>query len=449
MLFCRAPYALPSTLAGPTLARAATSICYPPLDMGELQWDYEDLHNQQSLEVYGLEWYCDNGYTPQYQSRVQDYNGFNGYAPRTADPIHETGMHSPFPIHPTLGTTFLQLQPWTMPQVPQWPSTLTSQSTYQASLFFSSLPPTTPTSVAPASVAPASVIPADSCTSLGPQKPLTDADRERMCRYHEKNPTDNQTFIASMFGVERSTVSKILSRRDKYMYRGNDRPTSKLRDIERTLSNWAKKHQEQGLLLSDAVIKEKARFFAQAVGSQKSLRKINGTKWLEKFKEKNHIMGTEAEQSEGASYSPSNVHSPEAISSTSSSRLSPASTTEIASALPTIGESMLPSSTQAPNSMQPPALPSISDTGGREPFADSWVTTPSREEAACALELVMSFFQSHRANFFVESQECVAIRRLIEKLRIKPSSQAHASDTRCVTEPDVAKTTLEAFDVDY
>ncbi|RYO47940.1 hypothetical protein AA0116_g12785 [Alternaria tenuissima] len=270
-----------------------------------------------------------------------------------------------------------------------------------------------------------------------------------MCRYHEQNPTANQTDIANIFGVERSTVSKILSRGGKYINRGNDRPTSKLRDIERTLSNWAKKHQQQGLLLSDAAIQEKACFFALAVGSQESLEEINGTKWLEKFKEKNLIMGAEAEQSEGASYPPSNVHSPKAISSPSPSRSSPASTTEIASALSTIGESMLPSSTQAPNSTQPPALPSISDTGGREPFADSWVTTPSREEAACALELIMSFFQSHRANFFVEPQDYATIGNLIEKLRIKPSSQPHASDTRCVTEPDVVKTTLEAYDVDY
>ncbi|KAB2100040.1 hypothetical protein AG0111_0g11638 [Alternaria gaisen] len=316
---------------------------------------------------------------------------------------------------------------------------LTSQSTYQASLCSLSLPPTTP----------ASAISFDSRTSSEPRNALTDSDRERICRYHEKNPTASQTYIANIFGVERSTVSKILRQKERYMYWGDERSASKLGGIERTLSNWAKKHQEQGLLLSDAVIRDKARFFAQAVGSQKSLRKINGTTWLEKFKQKNHIMGEGAEQSEGASCPPSNVHSPKAVSSASPSRLSPTSTTEIASTLPNIGESMLPSSTQVPNSMQPPALPSISQTGGRESFADSPATSLPQEEAARALESVLSFFQSQKADILVESQDYATICNLIEKLRIKPSSQPHASDTRCVTEPDVVKTTLEAYDVDY
>jgi len=233
------------------------------------------------------------------------------------------------------------------------------------------------------------------------------------------------------------------------MYRGSDRSTSKLRDIERTLANWAKKRQEQGLPLSDAVIQKQARFFAQAVGTPKGLRKINSTCWLEKFKQKNHIMGVGAEQSEGASCPPSNVHSPKAISSASPSRLSPASTTEIASTLPNIGESMLPSSTQVPNSMQPPALPSIINTGGRESFADSPATSLPQEEAARALESVLSFFQSQKADIFVESQDYATICNLIEKLRIKPSSQPCDSDMRRVTEPDFTTTTLEAFDVDY
>ncbi|KAH8621296.1 hypothetical protein IG631_24069 [Alternaria alternata] len=156
--------------------------------MGELQLNYRNPHNQRPLEGHDLDWYWNSGYSPQYQYRVQDYNGFNGYASRTADPIQETGMHSPFPTHPTLGTTTLQLQPWIMPQVPQWPSMLTSQSTYQASLCSSSLPPTTPVSV----------ISFDWRTSSEPRNALTDSDRERICRYHEKNPTASQTYIASM-----------------------------------------------------------------------------------------------------------------------------------------------------------------------------------------------------------------------------------------------------------
>lgn len=246
-----------------------------------------------------------------------------------------------------------------------------------------------------------------------------------------------------------------MTQKDKYINLDGDslssikKPKRKLLELEHTLANWAKKRQKQGLPLSDAIIQEKARFFAQAVGAQKSLEKVDCTSWLESFKKENHLMGVGTEQLEGTSYPPSNVHSPEAISSTSTGRSSPVSTIDIGRALPTIGDSALASSNQVPNSVQPPALPRISQTGGRQTFVDSSVTSLPQEEAARALELVMSFFQSQNTKFFVESQDYAVIRRLIEKLRIKPNSQAHASDTRWVTELDVAKTTLEAFDVDY
>jgi len=193
MLFCRPLTLYPARLLAQLLHERTTSIRYPPFGMGELQLNYGDPQNQRPLEGRDLDWYWDSGYSPQHQYRVQDYNGFNGYIPRTADTIYETGMPLAFQMDSTPGIAYPQLQSWMMPQVPQWPSMLTSQSTYQTSLCSSSLPPTTP-----ASVAPSSVISAESCTSLGPRKPLTDSDREHMCRYHEQNPTANQTDIASM-----------------------------------------------------------------------------------------------------------------------------------------------------------------------------------------------------------------------------------------------------------
>ena len=52
-------------------------------------------------------------------------------------------------------------------------------------------------------------------------------------------------------------------------------------------------HQRQGLPLDDNVIREKARFFATTVGSADS-QKLNSTNWLEKFKQKNHLMGAKS-----------------------------------------------------------------------------------------------------------------------------------------------------------
>jgi len=69
------------------------------------------------------------------------------------------------------------------------------------------------------------------------------------------------------------------------------RAKGKFPDIERALSNWVRNMQKQGHPLTDAAIKEKARFFATTVGNNESHLKTNSTSWLEKFKQKNGIGG--------------------------------------------------------------------------------------------------------------------------------------------------------------
>lgn len=130
----------------------------------------------------------------------------------------------------------------------------------------------------------------------------------------------------------------MLRQKEKYLYQDDGsrspikRSKGKFPDIERALSNWARNHQRQGLPLSDAIIREKARFFAQTVGNSESHLNANSTSWLEKFKQKNHLMGAStrkgsiAEESEGNSNLPSNVHTPGAISPTSPGGVSPATT---------------------------------------------------------------------------------------------------------------------------
>jgi hypothetical protein len=132
-----------------------------------------------------------------------------------------------------------------------------------------------------------------------------------------------------------STVSKVLRQKEKYLYQDDGsrspikRSKGKFPDIERALSNWAKNHQRQGLPLTDGIIREKARFFATTVGNTDSSLKANSTSWLEKFKQKNNLMGARsrkssiAEESEGTSNPPSNVHTPGGISPASPSGISP------------------------------------------------------------------------------------------------------------------------------
>jgi hypothetical protein len=68
--------------------------------------------------------------------------------------------------------------------------------------------------------------------------------------------------------------------------------------------------------MSDALIKEKLRFFSLSVGSPDSHLKANNSSWLEKFKQKNNLMGSKsrknsvAEESEGPSLPGSGAQTP-------------------------------------------------------------------------------------------------------------------------------------------
>ena len=94
-----------------------------------------------------------------------------------------------------------------------------------------------------------------------------------------------------------STVSKVLRQKEKYLSTEDGsrspvkRSKGKFPDIERALSIWAKNHQKQGLALNDNIIRDKARFFATTVGSSECHTKVNSGVWLEKFKQKNYLLG--------------------------------------------------------------------------------------------------------------------------------------------------------------
>jgi hypothetical protein len=368
----------------------------------------------------------------------------------------------------------------------------------------------------------------------------------------------------------------VLRQKEKYLYQDDGsrspikRSKGKFPDIERALANWARNHQRQGLPLSDAIIRDKARFFANTVGNSESHLKANSNSWLEKFKQKNHLMGARsrkgsiAEESEGASNPPSNVQTPGAISPTSPGGVSPSTTvaakkslenlksespdaydfsnqrrpfhsqsstslssvftdtapssfsagptspnslsspfftpdsacgpspfmgrqpanaqpgssnfqrprsqtfpmlvgveqymsppassdaldspmTELPGSLAAIDEAMAVSPKQLTHSMQPPPLP-INHNDDKCSSTDSSPITPSQEEAARALELVMNFFQSQNAGFVVEPQEYVTIGKLMEKLRIKRSSESVPLGMRRISETEFTLAKLEGVD---
>ena len=112
------------------------------------------------------------------------------------------------------------------------------------------------------------------------------------------------------------------------------RSKGKFPDIERALSNWARNHQRQGLPLSDSVIREKARFFATTVGSSDSHVKVNSNNWLEKFKQKNHLLGAKPRKASDANDS-DNGYTADSISGTQTpSNMSPVSPIGVSSPSP-------------------------------------------------------------------------------------------------------------------
>lgn len=100
-----------------------------------------------------------------------------------------------------------------------------------------------------------------------------------------------------------STVSKVLRQKEKYLFPDGGRRSpikktkGKFPDIERALSNWIKNHQRLGEEINDALIREKAMFFARTVGSPEGHEKILTSSWLEKFKQKNYIVDSPGRKS--------------------------------------------------------------------------------------------------------------------------------------------------------
>ncbi|KAM0249043.1 hypothetical protein ACHAQJ_009211 [Trichoderma viride] len=172
----------------------------------------------------------------------------------------------------------------------QWPSQLTNPT------------PSGSYSAPPLSIAPASSLPPVD----PPPRPLVHHEKARktlsaeqkraMCQYHEENPGTRQADIGAKFGVERSTVSKVLRHKEQYLKRDPEPDSSALKrlkgkhpDFDRTLSNYVRRQQQRGFEVKDDDIMEQARLFARASGSQEGVLTSINSNWLLKFKQKHGI----------------------------------------------------------------------------------------------------------------------------------------------------------------
>lgn len=124
-------------------------------------------------------WNQTNGYV-HHQPQGTDYLGFAMPSPHIPiEPAYNNGMNPPRPHHH-------QLQPLIMPQ---WPSMMTSQSSYAPPIMPAM--PVTSMPISPPIPTPSQT----SHTAPTPRRTLTDTDRRRMCLYHEENPTTKQSEI--------------------------------------------------------------------------------------------------------------------------------------------------------------------------------------------------------------------------------------------------------------
>ncbi|KDQ25986.1 hypothetical protein PLEOSDRAFT_1106869 [Pleurotus ostreatus PC15] len=131
---------------------------------------------------------------------------------------------------------------------------------------------------------------------------LFNVDRKAICQYHRDNPNARQEDIAARYGVERSTISKILKHRSKWLnylkpsqLRVTDilppviRP-SKFPLIELELVAWLAEATASNTSLSDAMIRSKARDIARELNIGEDKFKASSG-WVENFKHRNGIRG--------------------------------------------------------------------------------------------------------------------------------------------------------------
>ncbi|KAL1882014.1 hypothetical protein VTK73DRAFT_2996 [Phialemonium thermophilum] len=241
----------------------------------------------QGNNSYGSEGWVDMNASYHHTTVAGYAAGFNYIPPITHGQASESLNRMP-PPQPSQTMTHPPLPMLIMPSHAAWPSMLTNPQGYTSqsapALVIPSITASTKSTKLPAIHAPSHQ-----------RRTLTDDDRRRMCQYAEEHPTAKQTEIGALFGVERSTVSKVLRNREKYLS-PESRSTSPVKrnkgkgmDIEKTLTNYVQKQQRAGHSVTGTEIDERFRKFAATVGNSAEVLSDSSIKFLERFKQKNGI----------------------------------------------------------------------------------------------------------------------------------------------------------------
>lgn len=139
-------------------------------------------------------------------------------------------------------------------------------------------------------------LPSSLRTGHKPKMRLRNIDRKSICDFSAANPTVKQDVIAAKFGIERSTVSKILKNKEKWLSVEPGSEASRIAKhrlvkfpaIEEHLSNWLAGLKERGEGIRDSTIRQQALRIARELGLGEDKFKASGG-WIEKFRERNQI----------------------------------------------------------------------------------------------------------------------------------------------------------------
>src|ERR1043166_5295529 len=126
--------------------------------------------------------------------------------------------------------------------------------------------------------------------------------KKQICEWSQNNKNKTHSEIADYFNkkdstlnIERSTVSKILKKSEKWIsvteegskeifrYKG-----VKFSELDHAMNLWIENVMANGNILTDLLIKEKARFFANALNIQENECMFSNG-WLYKFKKRNNV----------------------------------------------------------------------------------------------------------------------------------------------------------------
>ncbi|KAI0338931.1 hypothetical protein BDW22DRAFT_1432143 [Trametopsis cervina] len=258
----------------------------------------------------------------QRRSARQELAGSSIVGYNTRYNFHYPSRSTPPPSSPGAVIRSMPGQPDTPELTPDDPESYTAPSQYQLISFPQSLPShSRSTSDSASGSAPRSTSPAPSDSaatsessrqsvppSLVPmvikapihvrkknkKQRLFDVDRKRICEYAVDNPQLKQEEIAQRFGVERSTVSKILKGKKFWLHataenvRGTKNRGVKFPWLEMKMTEWARECAFKNTLITDASIHEQGLRFAKTQGWPEGKFKASAG-WVENFKSRNGI----------------------------------------------------------------------------------------------------------------------------------------------------------------